>query len=816
MSTSDQAIRTGKLIPNRVEIVDLPVGDYVAPGFWVIQPDEAFLHMRIGDPSDTAWPYLRRDVSHNWYVDDRAPSVGFVNRDEASILYNSARLFVGRRCLEIGCWRGWSTAHIAAGSGALDVVDPVLGQPEWRADVENSLRRAGVLDRTKLYALPSPEGLEELISEDKRPWSFIFIDGDHEGDAPRRDAEAVIAHAADDALILLHDLLAPAPAKALSYLRAQGWRTLVYQTSQIMAVAWRGDVAPVPHTPDAAQIWRLPEHLRSFEVSGENFGTRAERFADVIAKASAEPPAGGREESTVPAAVGERSCDDGAEALAIGEPALQKAWSTFLDHSEDLQRQKAASEAALVTAQASLEAKIKASEGEQAAWRLTFNDVQDSLRTAYQDAGQARGELTATTESLRRAQEVVEETRRLEADARAELQAAKSETDRNNAHHIAELQEARRAEEGTRAELGALWAERDQALGAAREDAKQAAAELTATTERLDKAREDLEETRRNEADARAQLAAAKTEADLSEVRHRAELQDARQAEESARAELAELQAERDRIASESREHKDRLWELESRIAQQAAEHDDQETERTRLLGAIAQMEARVDELNNELQKQDGDLNDRVNEMNELVTRTRSEATAVSQAWAKAEAERNALSTEVELARLQSERAREEANAASLEAAALRVERGRLESTSGEEKERLRASVESAGTEADRLRSLAETTQRDAKAEAERMMREFQALTLKHQTQQELLAQLKAERSVEENRFRALAQTAQREAEQLKARLEAEEERMTHDMQAIAFRYQAVVQSTSWRFTSPLRRLLTFLRQIPH
>jgi hypothetical protein len=62
-------------------------------------------------------------------------------------------------------------------------------------------------------------------------------------------------------MILFHDLASPYVAAGLRALRGQGWRTLVYQTAQIMGAAWRGDIAPVRHTPDPKQKWRLPDHV---------------------------------------------------------------------------------------------------------------------------------------------------------------------------------------------------------------------------------------------------------------------------------------------------------------------------------------------------------------------------------------------------------------------------------------------------------------------------------------------------------------------------------------------------------------------------
>ena len=48
---------------------------------------------------------------------------------------------------------------------------------------------------------------------------------------------------------------------------SNGWKTMVYQTAQMMGVAWRGDISPVRHRPDPTQTWRMPEHLEGFAVS---------------------------------------------------------------------------------------------------------------------------------------------------------------------------------------------------------------------------------------------------------------------------------------------------------------------------------------------------------------------------------------------------------------------------------------------------------------------------------------------------------------------------------------------------------------------
>jgi predicted O-methyltransferase YrrM len=240
-------------------------------------PDAAFPNMIVGATSLSQWPFLRRDIAHNWYVDKRNPTVGFVSRDEAAILYNTARAFEGLPCLEVGCWRGWSTVHLALGSRNLEVIDPVLRDDVFRKDLTETLRRAGVLERVVLHDGFSPEEIEHISVSTGKRWSLSFIDGDHEGDAPRRDAEMLARFAAEDAAILVHDLASPHPAGALEYLHSQGWETWIYQTMQIMGVAVRGATRPIEHIPDPTQSWTLPAHLAHFPVIGERRSARLVR-----------------------------------------------------------------------------------------------------------------------------------------------------------------------------------------------------------------------------------------------------------------------------------------------------------------------------------------------------------------------------------------------------------------------------------------------------------------------------------------------------------------------------------------------------------
>lgn len=268
--------------------LDIPLGDYVSAELQIVIPDICFPNMVVGDKANNPWPYLRRQIGHNWYCDRRAPQAGFVNRDEAVLLYNLALPFKGKPALEIGCWMGWSTCHLALAGLVLDTIDPVLGVSENVTSVRQSLMAAGVLGSVRLYAASSPEGVKQIAELTGTRWNFFFIDGDHGASAPERDARECLQYAADDAMIVFHDLVSPDVERGLDVLRRDGWEVLLYQTMQIMGVAWRGNVQPVTHTPDPAVIWNLPLHLAKYRVSGASIEEEVSRLAQRLAASDNE------------------------------------------------------------------------------------------------------------------------------------------------------------------------------------------------------------------------------------------------------------------------------------------------------------------------------------------------------------------------------------------------------------------------------------------------------------------------------------------------------------------------------------------------
>jgi predicted O-methyltransferase YrrM/lipopolysaccharide biosynthesis glycosyltransferase len=246
---------------------DFDTYDYFPPGLAVVTPDAAFPSMVEGNRHRSTSPFHRKEVPHKWYVDIRYPSVGFVSRDEALILYNTARQFAGKAALEIGCWMGWSACHLALGGVVLDVVDPSLAHSDIGNSVTKSLHLAGVAERCKLYAGASPAAVQDLAERLGRRWSLIFIDGSHEAPHPLEDAIVAERYAEETAIVLFHDMAFPDVAPALDYLRGRGWNTMLYLTMQGMGVAWRGQANPVAHVPDPNVAWQVPHWLKNYRIS---------------------------------------------------------------------------------------------------------------------------------------------------------------------------------------------------------------------------------------------------------------------------------------------------------------------------------------------------------------------------------------------------------------------------------------------------------------------------------------------------------------------------------------------------------------------
>ena len=213
-----------------LEADDTKRWDYVSTGLKNLRPDNLFPHLVVGNTNIQPWEYLRREVPHTWYVDERYPRMGFLSRDEAAIVHNTALMFKGKKALEIGCWRGWSTAHLLSAGVHLDVVDLILDDPVAAEELAAIAKGLGASRRTTFNPGSSDVVVPQLAKEKKRLWSLMFIDGDHEAPAPANDARLCAQFAAKDALMIFHDLASPDVADALGAMRQLGWNTQVYQT----------------------------------------------------------------------------------------------------------------------------------------------------------------------------------------------------------------------------------------------------------------------------------------------------------------------------------------------------------------------------------------------------------------------------------------------------------------------------------------------------------------------------------------------------------------------------------------------------------
>jgi hypothetical protein len=148
--------------------------------------------------------------------------------------------------------------------------------------VRNSLawciKRSPSNTKVATHAGFSPAKLAEIAAAQGQKWDFAFIDGDHEGDGPLRDAEECERHLQENAIVLFHDLSSPFVTKGLDFFRDRGWNTRIYNTMQIMGVAWRGNISPVDHQPDPRVHWDIPEHLDGYDVSDCSFDAETAEF----------------------------------------------------------------------------------------------------------------------------------------------------------------------------------------------------------------------------------------------------------------------------------------------------------------------------------------------------------------------------------------------------------------------------------------------------------------------------------------------------------------------------------------------------------
>lgn len=255
--------------------------DYIPPG--MTSPDilNLFSHAEIQDPWSVGWEYLRCEVPHIWRSDTRDTTgyrTGNASVEEATCLFELGRQFAGKRGLEVGSHFGWTGSHLLATGMEMDFIDPEFGDPARKAAVLEVFDAVAEGRTYRTWAGYSPDILGEVrrkgkgrlagLKEDK--WSFAFIDGNHDGDAPKNDAKGVIPHLAADAVVVFHDLTSPHVEQGLNTMRNAGFKTCLFNTMQILGVAWRGNVEIPVHIPDENVLPVFQAHLNKYSISPNN------------------------------------------------------------------------------------------------------------------------------------------------------------------------------------------------------------------------------------------------------------------------------------------------------------------------------------------------------------------------------------------------------------------------------------------------------------------------------------------------------------------------------------------------------------------
>lgn len=254
-------------LPGKAGKVSIERYDYIPPDFKDPKLLGYFSNAEVVDAWQVKWPYLRPMTPHHFRNDARNPKsfvIGYASYEEVMCLYALACQFKGKRGLEIGSYFGWTSAHLFKAGIILDCVDISFADPTRKNAVATVFDQLQSDKNTyKLWSDPSPDCIDEVYQSRPEPWSFAFIDGNHDGEAPANDARAVLPHMADNAVVVFHDMTSPYVAAGLEVFREAGWNVTIWNTMQILGIAWRGDVEIPEHIPDPNTPQVFYQHLDS-------------------------------------------------------------------------------------------------------------------------------------------------------------------------------------------------------------------------------------------------------------------------------------------------------------------------------------------------------------------------------------------------------------------------------------------------------------------------------------------------------------------------------------------------------------------------
>lgn len=205
----------------------------------------------LGQPVLSDWADMPDDHELKLYK-----NCGFLNRDEAAILYQCAKQVQGY-WLDIGAHTGWTALHMAVAGNYVAALEPMAAHPEFRLRVASNITRGDGWDRIALLPQTSRMYFESSRDDRSCPLSGVMIDGDHCWMNPLYDAVWSYKHLAPTGVILLHDFIGGPVREATKYLMCEGMECRIYcASSQLLAVCWRGDFTPPDYTPDPNIDWQ--------------------------------------------------------------------------------------------------------------------------------------------------------------------------------------------------------------------------------------------------------------------------------------------------------------------------------------------------------------------------------------------------------------------------------------------------------------------------------------------------------------------------------------------------------------------------------
>ena len=141
-----------------------------------------------------------------------APIDGWLSDAQGCALFRAAAATTGRgHVVEIGSWKGRSTAWLAAGARLAGTkvyaVDPHTGSREdpaaaTLAEFRANLGRAGLADHVEALVMTSTEAARVVDG----PVELLFIDGDHWYEAVRLDAALWLPKLVEGGTVMFHDV----------------------------------------------------------------------------------------------------------------------------------------------------------------------------------------------------------------------------------------------------------------------------------------------------------------------------------------------------------------------------------------------------------------------------------------------------------------------------------------------------------------------------------------------------------------------------------------------------------------------------------